>query len=257
MLDDTTQDARPLRTSSSIAALAGALAKAQSQFLPITKDKKAEIQTRSGGRFSYHYSDLPALLTATRAALAANELAIVQGVTMVNQHVVVDTTLLHASGEWLSAALNLPVGDVTDPRSVGSAISYGRRYGISALIGVAATDEDDDAAAASTTKTRRAPTTRPKNANDDVPTPTVAPAAPPTNARRRVDPDAAISESQRKLWFAVGREKGWTKDALKTLLGDAFGIESSADLRRSEFDQALALVARGPKTPTREPGEEG
>jgi len=87
-----------------------------------------------------------------REPLAANGLAIVQttehtddaGVTIV-------TTLLHTSGQWIATDVRLPIagtlegGKVGAPtiQSIGGAITYGRRYGLSALLGVV-TDDDDD-----------------------------------------------------------------------------------------------------------------
>ena len=64
---------RPLKTSPTIAAVAAALAKAQAAFLPITKDRHAEIATRTGGRFSYAYVDLASVLAAVREPLAPIE----------------------------------------------------------------------------------------------------------------------------------------------------------------------------------------
>jgi hypothetical protein len=57
----------------------------------------------------------------------------------------VSTTLVHASGEWISLSLSLPVGGKGEtPQGVASAITYARRYGLMAILGIAAGDEDDD-----------------------------------------------------------------------------------------------------------------
>jgi hypothetical protein len=55
--------------------------------------------------------------------------------------------LSHESGEWIQSSLSLPLAK-HDPQGVGSAITYGRRYGLSAIVGIVA-DVDDDANAAS------------------------------------------------------------------------------------------------------------
>ena len=57
--------------------------------------------------------------------------------------VVVETMLTHTSGEWVRSELALPLAK-HDPQGVGSAVTYGRRYGLAAIIGVVA-DVDDDA----------------------------------------------------------------------------------------------------------------
>jgi hypothetical protein len=59
----------------------------------------------------------------------------------------VRTMLFHASGEWLINWLDtlLPTAD---PQSIGSAVTYLRRYALAALVGVAPDDVDDDGEAA-------------------------------------------------------------------------------------------------------------
>ena len=59
-------------------ALALALSKAQSAFLPLKRDGKAEIIMKSGGKYCYSYATLAACFESTRKALADNELAITQ-----------------------------------------------------------------------------------------------------------------------------------------------------------------------------------
>ena len=66
----------------------------------------------------------------------------------------VETRLLHLSGEWVSTVVTLPVEKAT-AQGAGSAISYGRRYGLSAILGLTA--EDDDGNAASKGPSRPAP----------------------------------------------------------------------------------------------------
>jgi hypothetical protein len=56
--------------------------------------------------------------------------------------------LLHTSGEWLSSTLRIPATK-QDAQGFGSAITYGRRYGLQAICGVPAEDDDGNAATAS------------------------------------------------------------------------------------------------------------
>jgi hypothetical protein len=58
----------------------------------------------------------------------------------------VETRLVHTSGEWLASVVPVPVAK-GDAHGLGSALSYGRRYGLSALLALS-TDEDDDGNAA-------------------------------------------------------------------------------------------------------------
>jgi len=128
--------------SEKIGELAKALSKAQSE---MTGALKASVNPH----FKSRYADLAAVFEACRGALNANGIAIVQRVENDETGVAVSTTLLHSSGEWISDRCWLPVQQKT-AQAYGSAISYGRRYGLSALAGVTGIDgEDDDGNAAS------------------------------------------------------------------------------------------------------------
>lgn len=100
----------------------------------------------NAGKKIYRYFDLAGLHAATRPVLAAHNLAATQDVTSDGSSVTVETVLVHASGAtWRSGAITMRCG--TDPQAIGSAITYARRYSLSATLGVAG-DADDDGAAA-------------------------------------------------------------------------------------------------------------
>lgn len=126
--------------SQSLASFAGAMAKAQGAMRNASKDKV-------NPHFKSKYADLASVLDACREALATNGIAVLQPVTTCADGVRVTTMLLHSSGEWMKCHCVMPVAQRT-PQGIGSAITYGRRYGLAAMVGVAA-DEDDDGNAAS------------------------------------------------------------------------------------------------------------
>ncbi len=78
-----------------------------------------------------------------------------QRVSTAADGVCITTQLVHASGEWVRDRCVYPVAQRTS-QGIGSAITYGRRYSLAALLGIAA-DEDDDGNAASAGAPRRAP----------------------------------------------------------------------------------------------------
>jgi len=130
--------------SNTIGALAAALAKAQATFKPAIKDA-------SNPFFKSKYVDLAGAIDATRDALSANGLAIVQATDIGPSGITVNTQLCHASGEWISAVY--PVNPVkNDPQGIGSALTYARRYSLMALVGIAAEDDDGEAAQGRTAK---------------------------------------------------------------------------------------------------------
>jgi len=136
-----------LEHSEPLAQIAEALAAAQAAFGPILKDKTAEIQSqRTGKSFSYAYVDLATIMDAVRPHLGANGLAVVQDTALENGAVQITTLVLHKSGEWLKGTLAMPC-DTSDPRSVGIGATYGRRYHLQGMLGIAAeTDTDAEGA---------------------------------------------------------------------------------------------------------------
>ena len=130
-----------LETSETVDSLFGALAKAQGMF---DQPKK----THENPFFHSKYADLADIISATRPGLVANELCIIQGAVAGDGGVVVvPTRLAHSSGQWLQFDVTLPTGK-GDAQAIGSAITYARRYGWSAVTGVAS-EEDDDGNSAS------------------------------------------------------------------------------------------------------------
>ena len=137
-----------MKHSESIALLAGALAKAQLQIEPASKNA-------TNPHFRSHYADLASIWDACRGPLNTNGLSIVQfpcdgevGRTGLC------TMLLHSSGEWISEVVTTR-SQKDDPQGLGSALTYLRRYALAAVVGVTAT-EDDDGNAASTPANARA-----------------------------------------------------------------------------------------------------
>lgn len=127
--------------SATIGALAKALAAAQGELEDAKKD--ASNPGFKGSR----YATLASVRAAMSKVLPKHDLAIVQGFEPHGDDgVCVVTTLMHASGEWIRSALYVPVTK-KDAQGVGSAITYGRRYSLAAIVGVASDDDDDGNAA--------------------------------------------------------------------------------------------------------------
>jgi hypothetical protein len=130
--------------------LADALSKAQAEFTSVGRDREVEVASqRTGAKFKFKYAELNTFLDESRAALTKNGLAILQPVSADGPLVVITTLLTHKSGQWIAADL-IMAAEANTPRAIGSTITYGRRYGLASLIGMAAAREDDDGEAAST-----------------------------------------------------------------------------------------------------------
>lgn len=126
-------------SSPTLGSLAAALAKAQAQVQAASKD-------RTNPAFKSKYADLASVWDACREAITSNGLAIVQ---LAEDHevgrVALRTILLHASGEFIQTVVSAPLGK-NDAQAVGSALTYLRRYSLSAMVGVAPDDDDGNAA---------------------------------------------------------------------------------------------------------------
>jgi len=116
--------------------LATALSKAQGVMKSAKKDS-------SNPYFKSKYADLSSVWEVIRKPLSDNELSIIQ---LVNGDIL-DTILAHSSGQFIKSSIAIKSKDNT-AQSMGSAITYARRYALSSLVGVVA-DEDDDGNAAS------------------------------------------------------------------------------------------------------------
>lgn len=106
------------------------------------KDAKADT-----GKFAYTYATLPAILDLVRPVLAAHNLAVVQDVAMDEGRTLITTRVLHSSGEQMTFGPIVGKGG-SSWQELGSAITYARRYSLTAALGIAG-DEDDDAQAVS------------------------------------------------------------------------------------------------------------
>lgn len=142
--------------SEAIGELAKALAAAQAVMKAPTKGRSAKIEGKDGrAGYSYKYADLADVIECFREPLTKNGLALVQTMAPVDGHLVLTTKLLHSSGQWLASAY--PVSAYQRPQEQGSAITYARRYAVTALLGIAAEDDDDGAAAQHGEKVERKP----------------------------------------------------------------------------------------------------
>jgi hypothetical protein len=136
------------RCSDSIGALAAALAKAQAEIQNPEKSFTATIVSpfsREGSR-TFRYAPLSSGLDLVRKCLGQHEIATVQTTAIDRDSGLIrlTTTLVHASGEWVSS--DWPVCAVTEtaaPHRLGAALTYARRYALFTLVGIAGEDDLD------------------------------------------------------------------------------------------------------------------
>jgi len=124
--------------SDKIDKLAAALTKAQSEM------KGAEKKSVNPF-FNSGYADLHTVIESSFPHLTKYGLSVIQGNDSKPGEFFVTTMLLHESGQWIKSKLKMPIEKIT-AQSIGSTITYGRRYGLSAITGIAQYDDDGNAA---------------------------------------------------------------------------------------------------------------
>lgn len=129
--------------SDTIGELAAAMAKAQAAITGAIKSSK-------NPHFGNRYADLASVWEGCRGPLTDHGLSVIQFPRLTHLGgemwaIELDTLLLHASGEWLADTLAIPVLKI-DAQSIGSAITYARRYALGAVAGVAPEDDDGEGA---------------------------------------------------------------------------------------------------------------
>ena len=215
-----------MNKSESIIELAKALSNLQGKMVAVKKDAINPF-------YKSKYATLDTIWEAIRKPLSENGLSIVQTMNLVGDKSILETTLYHISGEWISGTqLVNPVKD--DPQSLGSAISYARRYSLSAILGIV-TDEDDDANIA--TKPEAKPKTKeePKSAEK--------PVSSTTETSQKSEP--SISVAQTKKIYALVKEKGITTDQARAYLKKIFNKMSTKELTISEASRLIEDIEAG------------
>ena len=156
--------------SENITELAKALLNVQRTVRPIAKDAENPF-TKSW------YASLNSVMDACRDALIENGIWLCQYPVPVEQPNTLGlvTKLTHAeSGQWQSSLAVVPLPKA-DPQGMGSAMTYCRRYALTAMLGMVTEDDDGEGA-----RTGRKAASRPK-------LPVIAP-----EARKAASPDASI-----------------------------------------------------------------
>src|SRR5512133_441464 len=136
------------RSSNKVGTLAAALAKAQAEIANPEKSLTATIASpfpREGQR-TFRYASLSAGLAVVRKCLGEHEIATVQSTAIDRESGLIrlTTTLVHASGEWMSSDWPVcPVSETAAPHRMGAALTYARRYALFTLVGIAGADDLD------------------------------------------------------------------------------------------------------------------
>ena len=204
---------------SSIAALVAALFALRNEVGVIAKDANNPF-------FKSKYADYPAIMEVLQPLFTKHGILwmqpVLQGETPGT--VILRNIIYHATScETMSFDTEIPIGNNPTPQAFGSAITYGRRYTLSAILNLVV-DVDDDGNAASGKSTAPAAQGKPPAATDG----------------------SKISETQRKKLFAVAKETNWTNDQIHAAIGSK-GFKSVNDLDEGTFSNLIKHMEKNPK----------
>jgi hypothetical protein len=181
--------------------------------------------------FKSKYADLASIWDACREPLSKNELAIIQ----IPQCDGIETILAHSSGEWIKGFLKISPAK-QDAQSIGSALTYARRYALAAMVGIAPEDDDGNAAV-----------TPPAPKEKEKPLP---PQATPRSTKANGDNDKVTKA------IAYMESKGFTLEIMEKWIGyprDLWKDEDMAVLRQKAREYPKGMPLESPTQPNQPP----
>lgn len=125
-----------MNQTENISELVIALAKAQGSMEPAKFN-------RINPHFKNRYADFTSIMDACRKPLSENGLSVMQYCETISEKLCLVTMLAHISGQWMKSFFPLNPKNL-DSQSIGSAMTYAKRYSLSAMLGIVSDEEDDD-----------------------------------------------------------------------------------------------------------------
>jgi hypothetical protein len=232
------------RFSTTTASIFAAFAEAQAELKNPEKSKcvSQERRKRDGGTFNlqYSYAPLDVIVDEIRRVFPKHGISYSQAVSGDQKEVTCVTVLTHSSGEWMETKPLSAQPTQEGVQGMGSAISYLRRYQLSAAVGIASADEDDDGNAsmgqAATIKDKSAARkqevrdTRPQQA---APKPAPKPAA--------TDNSMSTPEQQQTI-ITLCKKAGLHKEDLDRYLQEGYRKTRTRELTSAEADSLIDYI---------------
>lgn len=222
-----------MQKSDSITNLAKSLAAFQAEV-------ENPANTAINPHFRSKYAPLNEILNTVRPTLAKHGLSVLQSPSGEGDQIIITTLLMHASGEWVEADPLVLKADRPTAQGAGSAITYGRRYSLSAVLGISSEDDDDGNGAEG--KPKKA-TEQPKKTQDK-PTTTQSPQQQTQQQQpQQGAPADAISEPQRKKIYAMSNKLKLV-DHMKQLMFERYSVTDSKALTKKQATDLIDFLTK-------------
>lgn len=208
-----------IRTSEQLGDLFDALAQIQGEIDHAHKDSANPF-------FHSKYADLTSIIDATRPAMTKHGVCITQWPSLYDGTVLVVTRLGHKSGQWMELEAGA-IPKMLDPQSVGSTITYLRRYAWQSVLGLGAEDDDGNAA-----------TFRQDNGQKEK-------AKPQRSEASDAEPEMMTQKQAGAMWAKANQL--WAddaKDRLHQLIADRTGKTSSKQVTKQEASVLIDEIGK-------------
>ena len=183
-----------------------AFVKFQSEFKGMKPDS-------SNPFFKSTYISLDGILETARPILAKNGLAVIQEATGDGEYIFVKTKLIHESGEMIETEVLKMKPQKNDPQSMGSCITYSKRYQLAALLGICECIDDD--------------------ANT---------ATYGNNSPEQSKSNGKLSAKQVGRLLAIGLKAGIKEPEIKKVIKAEFGKDKIEDLSKEAYDSICSRL---------------
>lgn len=209
--------------SENLAHLLAALLLARKELPEIPRTRTVKVKSEKG-QYEFKYAPLDTIDKAITPVLAAHELLLTQTAVRYPAGDFLRTTLWHTSGEWIASEVEIQTPRGGGSAAYGGAVTYARRYGLSALLAIA-TETDNDAE-----HDRAGKPGKPK----------------PGQAERDDGTGPKVTAVQLKQLRQAIQASGREEPRVVAHYADSYGIEKLEDLPQSAFDRVIAQLKQPP-----------
>ena len=202
-----------MRTSESIKNISKAMAQFQAEV-------KNPANTANNPFFKSKYAPLNDVLNLVRPILTKHGLSVLQSPSGDGEHITVTTLITHESGEWIESDPLTLKADKATAQGAGSAVTYARRYALSAMLGISSEDDDDGNYASDTDKQNGEKISH-------------------TNATKQ-----KATKAQLNKIFAEANKHNLSSDVMKELIVDRYKKNSSKELTKADVNDLIEYLTK-------------
>ena len=195
-----------MQTSESIKNIAKAMAQFQSEV-------KNPANTANNPFFNSKYAPLNDVLNLVRPILTKHGLSVLQSPSGDGEHIAVTTLIIHESGEWIESDPLTLRADKATAQGAGSAITYARRYALSAMLGISSEDDDDGNYASE-------------------------------KASQASKSEEKATKAQLNKIYAEANRHNLSSDVMKELIADRYKKSASKELTKTEASDLIEFLTK-------------